>query len=309
MPHDLAEPSELAEPADLVVSSDLVEPAGAAAPSEDVLAALADTAVRELVGELTVRFARAAPEDHPAGPEPEPGHGTGPGPGARAEPGPAAPALARLRVLAQLARAVDRQAAEEAVTAARLGANYPRLGQAWGITRQGARRRWPGLVFTADHPSRPLMIRSDPMNALSPRRTYSVLLVEDDPADAMLIEEALSAGGMTRNLTHVGDGIEALEFLRDPEHARPDLIVLDLNMPRMNGREFLGVLQEDADLASIPLVVLTTSAAPDDIADAYRKHANAYVTKPVNLDDFLEAVQRIDAFFLETSAPLPTPGE
>ncbi|SFE08907.1 Response regulator receiver domain-containing protein [Actinacidiphila alni] len=307
MPHDLAEPSDLAEPADPVAPSDLVEPAGAAAPSEDVLAALADTAVRELVGELTVRFARAAPDDHPAGPEP--GHGTGPGPGAGAEQGPAAPALARLRVLAQLARAVDRHAAEEAVTAARLGANYPRLGQAWGITRQGARRRWPGLVFTSHPPSRPLMIRSDPMNALSPRRTYSVLLVEDDPADAMLIEEALSAGGMTRRLSHVGDGIEALEFLRDPERERPDLIVLDLNMPRMNGREFLGVLQEDSDLASIPLVVLTTSAAPDDIADAYRKHANAYVTKPVNLDEFLEAVQRIDAFFLETSAPLPAPGE
>jgi CheY-like chemotaxis protein len=147
------------------------------------------------------------------------------------------------------------------------------------------------------------------MNALSPRRTYSVLLVEDDPADAMLIEDALSEGGMARQLSHVGDGIEALEFLRDPARERPDLIVLDLNMPRMNGREFLAVLRDDEEFGSIPLVVLTTSAAPDDIADAYRKHANAYVTKPVGLDDFLGAVQRIDAFFLETSAPLPAPGE
>lgn len=259
--------------------------------TEQTLAGLTDAAVRELVGELTARLA-----------------GSAPGTFDTAEPGPAAEALARLRVLAHLTQAVDRCAAEEAATAARFGANYPRLGQAWGITRQGARRRWPGLVFTSHPPSRPLMIRSDPMNALTPSRTYSVLLVEDDPADAMLIEDALSEGGMTRQLSHVGDGIEALEYLRDPARERPDLIVLDLNMPRMNGREFLAVLRDDPDLGSIPLVVLTTSAAPDDIADAYQKHANAYVTKPVNLDDFLEAVQRIDTFFLETSAPLPAPG-
>jgi CheY-like chemotaxis protein len=143
------------------------------------------------------------------------------------------------------------------------------------------------------------------MNALNPPRSYRVLLVEDDPADALLIEDALSEGGVARSLTHVLDGIEALEHLRDPAHERPDLIVLDLNMPRMNGRELLAVLRDDEDLSSIPLVVLTTSAAPDDITDAYQKHANAYVTKPVNLDDFLQAVQRIDAFFLGTSAPLP----
>jgi CheY-like chemotaxis protein len=143
------------------------------------------------------------------------------------------------------------------------------------------------------------------MNALTPPRTFGVLLVEDDPADALLIEDALSEGGVTRALTHVGDGLEALEYLRDPANERPDLIVLDLNMPRMNGREFLAVLRDDEELGSIPLVVLTTSAAPDDIIDAYQKHANAYVTKPVNLDDFLLAVQRIDSFFLTTSAPLP----
>lgn len=258
---------------------------------------LAGAAVRELVDELAVRFASlplgdAAEEEEPFA----------------SDAGPAALPLARLRVLAHLMTAVDRCAAEEAASAARLGANYPRLGQAWGITRQGARRRWPGLVFTSHPPSRPLVTRSDPMNALTPPRTYSVLLVEDDPADALLIEDALSEGGMTRQLAHVGDGIEALEYLRDPARERPDLIVLDLNMPRMNGREFLAVLQDEQELGSIPLVVLTTSAAPDDIADAYQKHANAYVTKPVNLDDFLEAVQRIDAFFLETSAPLPYGG-
>ncbi|WP_329129760.1 response regulator [Streptomyces sp. NBC_01476] len=143
------------------------------------------------------------------------------------------------------------------------------------------------------------------MNGLNQSRSYSVLLVEDDPADALLIEDALSEGGVARTLVHVEDGIEALEYLRDPERERPDLIVLDLNMPRMNGRELLAVLRDDEELSSIPLVVLTTSAAPDDITDAYQKHANAYVTKPVNLDDFLLAVQRIDAFFLDTSAPLP----
>jgi CheY-like chemotaxis protein len=146
------------------------------------------------------------------------------------------------------------------------------------------------------------------MNALNEPRTYSVLLVEDDSADALLIEDALSEGGLARSLTHVGDGLAALDHLRDPERERPDLIVLDLNMPRMNGREFLAVLRDDEELGSIPLVVLTTSAAPDDITDAYRKHANAYVTKPVNLDDFLLAVRRIDAFFLDTSAPLPRDG-
>ncbi|WNI14468.1 response regulator [Actinacidiphila sp. ITFR-21] len=143
------------------------------------------------------------------------------------------------------------------------------------------------------------------MNALNQARTYSVLLVEDDPADALLVEDALSEGGLARSLTHVGDGLEALAHLRDTAKERPDLIVLDLNMPRMNGRELLAVLRDDDELGSIPLVVLTTSAAPDDITDAYQKHANAYVTKPVNLDDFLRAVQRIDAFFLDTSAPLP----
>jgi CheY-like chemotaxis protein len=269
-------------------------PAVAAEPCalDQSSAGLTHAAVRELVDELAVRFASLPSDDVP---DPE-------------STGPASLPLARLRVLAHLMTAVDRCAAEEAAAAARLGANYPRLGQAWGITRQGARRRWPGLVFTSHPPTRPLVTRSDPMNALTPPRAYSVLLVEDDPADALLIEDALSEGGMTRQLNHVGDGIEALEYLRDQAHERPDLIVLDLNMPRMNGREFLAVLRDDPDLGSIPLVVLTTSAAPDDIADAYQKHANAYVTKPVNLDDFLEAVQRIDAFFLETSAPLPYNG-
>ncbi|MFJ4851509.1 MULTISPECIES: response regulator [unclassified Streptomyces] len=138
----------------------------------------------------------------------------------------------------------------------------------------------------------------------APARPYDVLLVEDDAADAMLIEDALTARG-ARNLTQVEDGMAALEYLRDPANPRPDLIVLDLNMPRMNGRELLAVLKTDEDLQTIPVVVLTTSAAPDDISGAYQRHANAYVTKPVNLDDFERAVQSIDTFYLDTVTKFP----
>ncbi len=139
----------------------------------------------------------------------------------------------------------------------------------------------------------------------SPDHSYDVLLVEDDPADAMLIEEAFQEHGMARSINQVTDGIAALEYLRDAGRARPDLIVLDLNMPRMNGRELLAVLKDDAQLLTIPVVVLTTSAAPDDVRSAYHQHANAYVTKPINLDAFIDAVRSIDTFFLETAVKPP----
>ncbi|MEV7323584.1 response regulator [Streptomyces sp. NPDC093970] len=135
-------------------------------------------------------------------------------------------------------------------------------------------------------------------------RPYDVLLVEDDVADAMLIQDALTERG-TRNLTQVSDGVEALDYLRDPDNERPDLIVLDLNMPRMNGREFLAVVKEDAELRTIPIVVLTTSVAPDDVNGAYHHHANAYVTKPVNLAEFETAVRSIDAFYLDVAVKPP----
>lgn len=139
---------------------------------------------------------------------------------------------------------------------------------------------------------------------IAPARPYDVLLVEDDLADAMLIEDALATRG-TRNLTQAHDGVAALDYLREPANPRPDLIVLDLNMPRMNGRELLAIIKDDEELRTIPVVVLTTSAAPDDVTGAYRQHANAYVTKPVNLDDFERAVQSIDAFYLDTVTKLP----
>ncbi|MFJ4922772.1 response regulator [Streptomyces sp. NPDC088725] len=270
-------------------------------PDHDELTELAEKAVEELVRRLTEQ-AFGLPAD-------------GAGEGAAVSGGAAAGRddegpLARLRALAYLDRAVDRCARQQATAAAQAGAKYPQLGEAWGISRQGARQRWPGLVFTARPASRPLPTpdrRSPTVNAFASDRPYSVLLVEDDPADAMLIEDALVERGMARTIDQVEDGVAALEYLRDPARARPDLIVLDLNMPRMNGRELLAVLKDDAALGSIPVVVLTTSAAPDDIEDAYRQHANAYVTKPVNLDEFIHSVQGIDSFFLDTAAKPPRP--
>ncbi|MFC1411302.1 response regulator [Streptacidiphilus sp. N1-12] len=143
------------------------------------------------------------------------------------------------------------------------------------------------------------------MAALAPARPRDILLVEDDAADAMLIEEALLQLGAARTITLVQDGVEALEHLRDPDLAVPDVIVLDLNMPRMNGKELLAVLKEDPQLKVVPVVVLTTSSSPGDVSDAYRRHANAYITKPVNLDEFIHAVQSIDAFFLDTVTANP----
>ncbi|QMU76581.1 response regulator [Streptacidiphilus sp. PB12-B1b] len=141
-----------------------------------------------------------------------------------------------------------------------------------------------------------------------PPRSRDILLVEDDTADAMLVQEALREHGAARTLVWVPDGVAALEFLRGPGAGRPDLIVVDLNMPRMNGCELLTVLKDDERLKAIPVVVLTTSDAPADVRAAYQRHANAYITKPVDLDDFVGAVRSIDAFFLDT-ALLPEPPE
>ncbi|WP_327732812.1 response regulator [Streptomyces nojiriensis] len=207
-------------------------------------------------------------------------------------------ALARVHVLEQLQQAAGRLQRDAALDAARAGAGYPQIGRACGMTRQGARRRWPGLFnHTDDAPTEHPMMTG-------PARPFDVLLVEDDAADAMLIEEALSERG-TRNLVQVTDGLAAFEHLRAPGTARPDLIVLDLNMPRMNGRDLLRVLKSDETLQTIPVVVLTTSSAPDDVVGAYSSHANAYVTKPVNLEEFERAVQSIDSFYLDTATHPP----
>ncbi|WP_329440165.1 response regulator [Streptomyces sp. NBC_01426] len=243
-------------------------------------AAVADIAVAE----LAQRLARLLP-DAPATPR-------------AAEVDDPTRALALLNVLDHVRQAAERLQRDVAADAARAGAGYPQLGDACGITRQGARRRWPGLFnHSHDTPTEHPMMSA-------PSRPYDVLLVEDDMADAMLIEEALSERG-TRNLVQVTDGVAALEHLRTPGSVRPDLIVLDLNMPRMNGRDLLQILKNDESLQTIPVVVLTTSSAPEDVAGAYGSHANAYVTKPVNLDEFEKAVQSIDAFYLDTATRLP----
>jgi CheY-like chemotaxis protein len=130
----------------------------------------------------------------------------------------------------------------------------------------------------------------------------SVLLVEDDPGDVVLIREAFEHNKVHNALNVVSDGVEALEFLRNEgAHAdapRPDLILLDLNLPRMDGREVLAHIKGDAELRTIPVVVLTTSAAEEDILRSYDLHANAYVTKPVDFERFIEVVRQIDDFFV-----------
>ena len=128
--------------------------------------------------------------------------------------------------------------------------------------------------------------------------TITVLLVEDDPGDVVLIREAFEHNKVFNTLHVVGDGVEAMDFLRSGG-ARPDLILLDLNLPRKDGREVLADIKSDPDLLDIPIVVLTTSAADEDILRSYKLHANAYVTKPVDLDQFMSAVRQIDEFFVQ----------
>jgi CheY-like chemotaxis protein len=132
--------------------------------------------------------------------------------------------------------------------------------------------------------------------------TIEVLLVEDDPGDVLLIEEAFEFNKVRNNLNVVSDGVEALEFLRrEGRHAgapRPGMILLDLNLPRKDGREVLAEVKDDPALRSIPVVVLTTSKAEADVLRSYDLHANAYVTKPVDFDRFIEVVRQIDEFFV-----------
>lgn len=129
-----------------------------------------------------------------------------------------------------------------------------------------------------------------------------VLLVEDDPGDVVLIQEAFEHNKVQNRLAIVSDGVEAVAYLRrDGEFAdapRPDLVLLDLNLPRKDGREVLAEIKADDELAAIPVVVLTTSEAEEDILRSYKLHANAYVSKPVDFDRFIEVVRQIDEFFV-----------
>ena len=135
-----------------------------------------------------------------------------------------------------------------------------------------------------------------------------VLLVEDDPGDVLLIQEAFEDNKVRNRLHVVADGVEALAFLRrEGEFAdapQPDLVLLDLNLPRKDGREVLAEVKADETLQHIPIVVLTTSKAEEDVLRSYKLHANAYVTKPVDFDRFIEVVRQIDEFFV-TVVKLP----
>ncbi|TCI99610.1 response regulator [Aeromicrobium sp. IC_218] len=129
-----------------------------------------------------------------------------------------------------------------------------------------------------------------------------VLLVEDDPGDELMTREAFEDNKIRNTLHVVRDGEQALDFLyRRGEHAdapQPDLVLLDLNLPKYDGRQVLEKIKSDPDLAHIPVVVLTTSSAEEDILRSYKLHANAYVTKPVDVEQFIAAVRQIDEFFV-----------
>ncbi|TVQ18950.1 MAG: response regulator [Leptolyngbya sp. DLM2.Bin15] len=132
--------------------------------------------------------------------------------------------------------------------------------------------------------------------------SIEILLVEDSPSDADLAIEALRKSKVLNHVHVVEDGVEAIAFVRHQgdyiNHPRPDLILLDLNLPRKNGREVLAELKSDPDLASIPIIVLTTSSAEEDIRSAYSLHANCYLIKPVNLEQFMILIKAIEDFWL-----------
>ena len=135
-----------------------------------------------------------------------------------------------------------------------------------------------------------------------------ILLVEDNPEDAALTIETLKGGRISNHITRVEDGVEAMDYLRHngpyADSPRPDLILLDLQLPRKNGREVLAEVKADHDLKRIPVVVMTTSSAEQDIFESYNLHANCYLTKPVELDEFIDVVHRIEDFWL-TIVKLP----
>jgi chemotaxis family two-component system response regulator Rcp1 len=143
---------------------------------------------------------------------------------------------------------------------------------------------------------------------LSDARPIEILLVEDSPSDTALTKEALEAGKIVNNLNCVIDGVEAMEYLRQKgkyaKAKRPDLIMLDLNLPRKDGRDVLRELKSDEILRTIPIIVLTTSRADKDILQSYQLNANCYITKPVDFQHFIEVVRTIEKFWL-TVVTLP----
>jgi len=140
------------------------------------------------------------------------------------------------------------------------------------------------------------------MNPIDSNAPIELLLVEDDPGDVLMTKEALEGSKLLHSLHTVSNGEEALAYLRREhpfeDEGRPDLVLLDLNLPRLDGHEVLSIVKSDPDLRRIPIVVLTTSEAEEDIVRSYDLHANAYVTKPVGFDSFMSVIRQVDEFFL-----------
>lgn len=150
-----------------------------------------------------------------------------------------------------------------------------------------------------------------PLTSSLRARPVEILLVEDNPGDVRLTREALKEGKISNNLSVVHDGLEALDFLYRRgaynQAVRPDIILLDLNLPRMDGRAVLQEVKNDASLRRIPIVVLTTSGAEEDIVRSYDLHVNCYITKPVDIDQFIDVVKAIDNFWFSV-VTLPPEG-
>ena len=142
--------------------------------------------------------------------------------------------------------------------------------------------------------------------------TIEILLVEDNPADVRLTREAFKEGRIKNRLTVARDGVEALDYLlnRGPfaSATRPDMILLDLNLPKKNGRQVLAEIKRDEHLCAIPVVILSTSQSDEDICSSYDLHANCYISKPVDLDHFISMVHSIEKFWLEVVQLPPSGG-
>lgn len=147
------------------------------------------------------------------------------------------------------------------------------------------------------------------MGLINDLQTINILLVEDNPGDIRLTKEVLKEGKIQNTLSVVMDGEEAMLYLRKQEQYKdavtPDLVLLDLNLPRKDGREVLSLIKNDPALVCIPVIILTTSAAENDIVNTYTNHANCYITKPVDFNQFITVVRAIENFWL-TIVKLPT---
>ena len=145
---------------------------------------------------------------------------------------------------------------------------------------------------------------------LKTARPIEILLIEDSPSDAALTIEALQAGKIVNNLNCVVDGVEAMAYLRKQgrftESSRPDLIMLDLNLPKKDGREVLRELKSDPSLKLIPIIVLTTSSADKDVLESYALSANCFITKPVDFQQFIDVVRSVERFWLSIVTLPPT---